>query len=291
MAHAKVGILYIALGRYTVFWDEFYESCEKHLLHADKHYFVWTDNPTDAMRRKNVTIIPAQKRGWPYDSLMRFEMFFAMREKLAAYDYLFFFNANFKFVNDTDLTEIAPREWNGGLAASLHPGREGDLWRDTPDRFPYERRPASTAYVPFGAGRHYVCGAFNGGTSAAFLKMCGVLAKNVRTDLKNGINAVFDDESHLNAYLVNRDFLLLGRAYGYPERMLKHLNAANAVMVKIISREKNTPKYGGTKWLRGATDKKIPDSKISYVMRTIVRGVASVVPVRAWRRKLRSMYW
>lgn len=45
MKNKKVAILYIALGRYTVFWDEFYESAEKHLLNADKHYFIWTDKP------------------------------------------------------------------------------------------------------------------------------------------------------------------------------------------------------------------------------------------------------
>lgn len=288
---AKVGILYIALGRYTIFWDEFYESCEKHLLHADKHYFIWTDNPTPAMDMPNVTVIPAKKRGWPYDSLLRFEMFYAHKKELSKFDYLFFFNANFKFINDVDLSEIAPREWDGGLCASLHPGRNGDIRRDNIDGFPYERRPESTAYVPFGTGRHYVCGAFNGGTSDAFLKMCAVLSKNVQTDIKNGINAVVDDESHLNAYLATRDFLLCGRAYGYPEHKLKHLAPGDAVMVKIISREKNTPKYGGTKWLRGATDRKIPNNRFSYIMRSVTRVVSSLIPVRSWRRKLRELYW
>jgi len=287
----KVGILYIALGRYTVFWDEFYESCEKHLLHADKHYFIWTDNLTPAMQRENVTIIPAQKRGWPYDSLMRFEMFYGHKKELSKFDWLFFFNANFKFINPTDLAEIAPREWDGGLCASLHPGRHGDIWRDAPDGFPYERREASTAYVPYGVGRHYVCGAFNGGASAAFLEMCRVLAENVRTDIKNGINAVVDDESHLNAYLARRDFLLLGRAYGYPEHKLKHLAPGDAVMVKIISREKNTPKYGGTKWLRGATDKKIPNHRFSYFMRGVTRAVSSLIPIKSLRHKVRELYW
>jgi hypothetical protein len=59
----QVAILYIALGRYTIFWDEFYESCEKFLTPCDKHYFIWTDNPTSAMKGKNITIIPAVKKG------------------------------------------------------------------------------------------------------------------------------------------------------------------------------------------------------------------------------------
>lgn len=287
----KIGILYIALGRYTVFWDEFYASCERYLMHADKHYFIWTDNPTPAMRGKNITIINAEKLGWPYDSLLRFEKFIAEKERLKNYDYLFFFNANFEFVNPTDLSEIAPREWDNGLMAGLHPGREGDRNRDNPDTFPYERRPESTAYIPYGAGKHYVCGAFNGGTATAFLKMCDVLAKNVRTDIKNHINAKVDDESHLNAYLSTRDFLLCGRAYGYPEHKFRHLRPDDAVMVKLISREKNTPRYGGTKYLRGQTNKKIPDTTWTYFMRSVVRVIAVFLPVRRWRAAVRSLYW
>ena len=41
----SVAILYIATGRYTVFWDYFYKSAEKYLLpNCDKHYVLFTDN-------------------------------------------------------------------------------------------------------------------------------------------------------------------------------------------------------------------------------------------------------
>ncbi len=40
----KVAVLYIATGKYTVFWPEFYESAEKYLLKdCEVHYFVFTD--------------------------------------------------------------------------------------------------------------------------------------------------------------------------------------------------------------------------------------------------------
>lgn len=43
----KVAALYIATGRYTVFWPEFYESAEKYLLKdCEVHYFVFTDAAT-----------------------------------------------------------------------------------------------------------------------------------------------------------------------------------------------------------------------------------------------------
>lgn len=240
-------------------------------------YFIWTDNPTSAMNGDNITICSAQKKGWPYDSLLRFEMFLEQEPELSKFDYIFFFNANFQFYNPVDLSEITPCEWHDGLVAGLHPGRSGDV-RTNPDDWPYERRPESTAYIPFGTGQHYVCGAFNGGTSDAFLKMCRTLAKNVRTDLDNDIIARVDDESHLNAYLVDKKYLLAGRAYGFPEDMIKKIPLRQRVMIKIISRAKDSPKYGGTQWLRGNTDKKMSTGPVAVALRVVWHRWCLYVP-------------
>ena len=41
----KTAILYIATGRYIVFWKDFHRACEKFFLpHHEKTYFVFTDN-------------------------------------------------------------------------------------------------------------------------------------------------------------------------------------------------------------------------------------------------------
>ncbi len=288
----KVAILYIAVGRYITFWKDFYESCEKYLLNADKHYFVWTDaTEFPHSDNANVTIVPDKKLGWPYDTLLRFAKFESKKKELAKFDYIYFFNANFEFVNYVDLTEIAPREWNDGLVAGLHPGRNGDIFAGQIDRYPYERRPESTAYIPYGKGRNYVCGAFNGGTSAAYLKMIATLSKNVQKDLDNGIVACVDDESHLNAYLVDKNYLLAGREYGFPEHLLDGLKPTARVMVRIISRHKDSPKYGGAKWLRGQTDKKMMNNWFSRnVLAPTCHVVAVFIPVRKWRSKVRILF-
>ena len=288
----KVAILYIALGRYIVFWRDFYESVMKNLGSCEKHFFVWTDNTDfEYCNADNVTVIPAKKMGWPYDSLMRFEMFLGCEKELKKYDYIYFFNANMQLVGPVDLSEIAPREWHDGLVAGVHPGACGDARCTNPDDFPYERRPESTAYIPYGSGRHYVCGAFNGGTSAAFLKMCHVLAKNVQTDLDNDIVARVDDESHLNAYLAGRKYLLCGRAYGFPEGKMKYLQPVAATMVKVISRSKDSPKYGGTRWLRGQTDKKMPNNWFTRsVMRRLARVAGIFIPNRKLRQRVRTYF-
>ena len=288
----KVAILYIALGRYISFWKDFYESCEQHLINCEKHYFVWTDNPQfDYSENENVSIIPAQKKGWPYDTLLRFEMFLQREKEIKKFDYVYFFNANMQFVAPVDLSEIAPDAWHDGLVAGLHPGRRGDILAGQIDKFGYERRPESTAYVPYGKGKHYVCGAFNGGTTDAFMTMCHTLSKNVQTDLDKGIVACVDDESHLNAYLIDKNYLLAGRAYGYPETHLKHLKPVSRAMVKIISRHKESPKYGGVRWLRGQTNRRIPDNWIvRHILIPACHLVALFVPVRKYRRKIKNYF-
>lgn len=292
MKKPTVAILYIALGRYICFWKDFYLSCEKHLLNCEKHYFIWTDNTDfDFSKNKNVTVVPAQKKGWPYDSLLRFEMFLEKKDELQKYDYMYFFNANMQFINDVDLSEMAPHVWNkSGLMAGIHPGSVGDIDLGKVDTYPYERRSESTAYIPLGCGKYYVCGALNGGESKAFLKMCDVLAHNIKTDMKNNINARVDDESHLNAYLYNKEFLLCGRAYLFPENKLKYLKPDALAMVKIISRHKDHPKYGGKRWLRGETDRKAPDNIFTHFLIKLCRIISVFIPNRKMRQHVRSYF-
>ena len=52
----------------------------------------------------------------------------------------------------------------GDLVATQHPG----MWFKGPDECTYERRPESTAYVPFGDGEKYYAGGFNGGLSTSW---------------------------------------------------------------------------------------------------------------------------
>ena len=110
--------------------------------------------------------------------------------------------------------------------------------------------PKSTAYIPFDSGAYYVQGCINGGTSAAYLKLCDECSKNIHTDLDNGIVAVWHDESHLNKYILNKNSLILGCNYLWPE----NFSASRPNDVKIIQRDKTNPIYGGIRWLRGETD-------------------------------------
>lgn len=136
----KVAVLYIVTGRYVCFWDEFYPSCEKYFLpDAQKKYFVFTDaEHLNFEENDNILKIHQEKLGWPYDTMLRFDIFLKQKEALKEYDYIFFFNANTKFLNYVR-EEILPNEENDWLITGSHPA----FYNKHPDEFTYDRNPES----------------------------------------------------------------------------------------------------------------------------------------------------
>ena len=97
------------------------------------------------------------------------------------HDYCFFLNANALFVRPVLEEEVLPgfeEDYLVGLSWSLGTGRN-------PDAFPYDRNPASTAYIPLGQGRIYYQGGLIGGSCQAFLAMTNELAFTIDQDAGN----------------------------------------------------------------------------------------------------------
>lgn len=115
------------------------------------------------------------------------------------------------------------------------------------------------------------------------LKICKILSKNIQKDLDRNIIACVDDESHLNSYLSDKDFLVLEQAYGFPEDNIKKIPKEKHLMIKIISRKKDSDKYGGTKWLRGQTNRKFSSKRLNFA-----RFLSCFVPIRKYRNKIRN---
>lgn len=209
----KIAILYVATGRYIAFWEDFYKTCEEFFVtDAQKTYFVFTDaGKIYAQDNENVIKIHQEKLGWPYDTLMRFKMFLTQEEKLKEHDYIFFFNANMKFVKPVG-HEVLPDEEHCGLVAGLHPGN----YKRPIDEVPYCRNEKSLAYIPYGQGKYYVQGCLNGGTRDAYLQFCKTCMENTQKDLDNGVIAEVHDESHLNKYVLDKNILVLPCNYLYP---------------------------------------------------------------------------
>ncbi|KQC11526.1 MAG: hypothetical protein APR62_01550 [Smithella sp. SDB] len=253
----QIGVLYICIGKYSIFWKSFYESSEKHfLVHHQKKYFVFTDAQIiDYQDNANVVIVFQKNLGWPNNTLMRFHIFLRHKTLLQEMDFLFFCNANLLFVDNVG-DEILPLE--EGFAALQHPG----YWNKPRKLFPYETNPMSLANVPAHQGKYYVMGAFNGGQAKIFLKMSEELSKNIDEDFKKNIVAVWHDESHLNKYVVDKKVKILNPSYGYPE------DRDLPFKPKIMIRDK--AKYGGHNLLRG-----IPEN--SSFIRKYFREIKSFI--------------
>jgi hypothetical protein len=237
----KIGILYICTGKYSVFWKDFYETAEENFLPAtEKHYYVFTDDDQLIYKdRGNVHTWHQEKQEWPYPTLLRFHMFDRAKAELLMMDYIFFFNANMKFVTSISPEDILPdNKTDDGLVVVLHSG----YYRAPKNKLPYERnQKRSLAYLE--NGEHYFQGCLNGGNREAYLKMIEHLKTNIQKDLDQDIIAVWHDESHLNKYMSDKHPRILPPAFSYPEGQDLNMPA------RILMLDKS--KLGGHQFLRG----------------------------------------
>jgi hypothetical protein len=231
----KIGILLICTGKYIMFFEDLYKSCETFFMpNTEKTYYVFTDG--DIGNHKNVIRIEQPFIGFPFDTLMRYEMFYKNKSILEKQDYLYFLNANMLCVDYIN-EEILPKKENSHLAAVHHPG-----YKDKPiNEYSYERNPNSNFYIPYDNGEFYYQGNFNGGKSFEFLEMSEKLSKLINEDVSNGIIPVWWDESAMNWYLLDKNPLRISPQYAAPEGW-------GIQNTKIMSRDKN--KFGGHDYLR-----------------------------------------
>jgi hypothetical protein len=209
----KIGVLYIGLARYSVFWKDFYLSGEKYFLpEIEKKYFVFTDKEIE--KKDNVIVYHQESFGcWEKNTMYRFRIFLEHQEDYSDCDYLYFFNANTLFRKKVTPKEFIPEEKDNYLIAlspDLYRGYHKDSW-------PYERRPESCACIPYGQGSYYYQGAVYGGRKEEFLELTKTCDEWVRKDEEKDIVACVVDESHLNKYLLDKRVKVVGSKYGKGE--------------------------------------------------------------------------
>lgn len=234
----KIGIIFIATGKYYIFIKDLVESFEKFFLpNQEKKYFIFTDNDNPDVKGDNIHYIAKKKEEWPFDSLNRFKDIYQNESLFSGIDFIFFTNANMKalqLINE----EILPKE-DFDFSAVVHPG----YFMESKEDFPYERNPKSLAYIPYGDGEYYYQGCFFGGRTNEFMKMSNVIAENTKKDLDNDIIATVIDESHMNKYLIDKKVMCIPPVYAYPEQILvsKKQNAtfeySNCISYLALSKE------------------------------------------------------
>ncbi len=223
----KIGILTIATGKYKKFVIPLYRSIiDKFLGSHEKTFILFTDEPQEihneiAALGKSFKIIKIERKGFPGDTLLRYNHFSNARQMLLDMgqecpEVLYYFDADM-LVHDDVGDEVLPTS-KKDLIATAHPGfylRPGQNAMGTP-----ETNPQSSAFIP--QERYRLCywaGGFNGGKFEDFMNMSKEISLRVDSDNTKGIIAIWHDESHLNAFLSERPEAVktLTPSFCYPE--------------------------------------------------------------------------
>lgn len=227
----KICVLNIATNKYFQFVEQLLNSVEENFLNGHEISALIFTNHEIEETSDNVKISQIEHETWPIPTLKRYHYFLKEKDYISQFDYCFYMDVDMRIENKVG-DEIL-----GNLVATQHPG----FWYKTPNDFSYERRPESTAYIPYEEGKMYYAGGFNGGTPEHFLKMSEIIVNNIDRDLDKGLVAVWHDESHMNRYLLdNPPSVELTPSYCYPEAVRFNPTGWNVPFEpKIVALEKN----------------------------------------------------
>lgn len=219
----KVAVVAICLNpQYWQYLPPMIESARKFLLKGhDVDFIVWTDMPEDT--KIDAKIIPTVPFQWPLPTLHRYTLFLRQEELLSTYDYVFYVDADMKFVS-----RVGDEILGEGLTAAVHP-----MYYIRQELIPpYEPNHDSTAFIPRpgkvvteeGKKRfqpYYYAGGFQGGRADKFIEAMKVMKTNIDKDFSENYIAIWNDESHWNRYLFdNPPSVVLNPSYIYPDSLI-----------------------------------------------------------------------
>ncbi|XP_069039547.1 globoside alpha-1,3-N-acetylgalactosaminyltransferase 1-like isoform X2 [Lepisosteus oculatus] len=202
-----------AVGKYTRFLKAFLVTAEKHYLVGFRvQYYIFTDQPHEVPKvplgsGRNLTTIQVSKLDrWQEISLQRMGIILKTIEEQIHKE------AQYIYCLDVDM--LFHSRWGaevfGDLVAAIHPG----YYKVSRENFPYERRPASQANIPLDQGDFYYGGAVFGGLAENVYRLTRTCYRNILVDKANNIEAVWQEESHLNKYFIyNKPTTLLSPEY------------------------------------------------------------------------------
>lgn len=191
VSRKKIALLVMATGKYINFVPPLLKTARQHFCpNHDVTFCVFTDGQLKEV--PDVLRFEQAQMGWPYDSMMRFHTYYKYKDQLQDFDYLYACDADMLFADTVGNEILSDRV----AVRHLHFFFERGM---------YETNPLSTACINRCEGNYYYAGAFYGGKKDTFFNMLHDLKTNVDIDMARGILPVFNDESHLNRYLINHE--------------------------------------------------------------------------------------
>lgn len=225
MNRYKIALISICLNQpYWQYYPPMIESAKKFFLKGhDVDFICWSDMPIGT--NIGAKIIPTEPFDWPLPTLHRFHLFLREEELLKEYDFVFYVDADMKFVS-----RVREEILGNGLTAAQHP-----MYALRKEYIPpYEPNPKSTSFIPRngrvveenGKKRFetlYFAGGFQGGRTKEFIEAMHVMKKMIDTDFSdNSYIPIWNDESAWNKYLFeNPPAIVLSPSYVYPDSLNK----------------------------------------------------------------------
>jgi histo-blood group ABO system transferase len=211
----KIILHIIATGKYYIYIDGIIRSASKYFLKdTDLTFIIYTDwHGAKDLKGESIVVREIKHEPWPSPTLKRFHYFLLSEDLMLGSDYSFYIDVDSEFLRDISLNTLGLSD-KTGMSGTLHPGFINK--KGTP-----EYRKNSTSYIEPGKNTHYFCGGFFGGSSLEFIQMSKTIKNNIEEDLKNGIIAIWHDESHLNRFFLdNPPISILGAGFSSPEEQI-----------------------------------------------------------------------
>lgn len=219
----KIAVVCICLNEpYWQYIHPMIDSARKFFLKGhDVDFILWSDMPADY--KVDAKVIPTEPFEWPLPTLHRYHLFLREEKLLSEYDYVFYCDADMKFVSRVG------EEVLGELVAAPHPG----YYVRKEYIPPYEPNSESTSFIPRpgrvieeNGGKRFVpfyaAGGFQGGKADTFISAMKVMRDMIDDDFKNGYIPIWNDESAWNKYLFeNPPTVYLDPSYVYPDSLNK----------------------------------------------------------------------
>ncbi|KAM9441090.1 globoside alpha-1,3-N-acetylgalactosaminyltransferase 1-like [Clarias gariepinus] len=216
-----VATTFFALGQYVRFLKDLLESAEQHFFVGYRvHYYVFTDLPNEVPmvtlgEEHQLTVIKtAISNQWQKLSLHRMEMIEKLIEEelINKADYIFSLSVDTKFYGHWGAESV------GDLVGVMHAWFLGK----PREQFTYERHPESKGYIPLEEGDYYYGADAFGGRPKNVLKLVRTCRIKMEEDYTNQIEAVWQEESHLNKYfLFNKPTKVLSPEYHWDDKKEK----------------------------------------------------------------------
>ncbi|XP_036950721.1 globoside alpha-1,3-N-acetylgalactosaminyltransferase 1-like [Acanthopagrus latus] len=210
----RIAVVVFAVGKYTRFLEAFLQTGEKYFMVGFRvTYYIFTDHKEEVPkidlaegRKISLVDIPSATR-WQDVVLgrMKWATITIDKQIRSEADYLFMMDVDSVFYNRFGAESLSQ------LTGVLHRIFYKNYDRD---QFTYERRNLSRAYIPFGEGDYYYTAAVWGGYLEDMYKLVKYCYMQSEEDAKNNIEAVWQEESHLNKYfLYNKPTKVLSPEY------------------------------------------------------------------------------